>query len=362
MTLSVDVALTRGAFRLAARFEAPAGLTVLFGRSGSGKTTLVDLIGGLARPDRGRILVDGRVLVDREAGLFVPPARRRLGYVFQEARLFPHLSVRANLLYGRFFTPRAERRESLARVVELLGIAPLVGRRPAGLSGGERQRVAIGRALMASPRLLLMDEPLSALDDALKAEILPYVERLRDEAGIPIVYVTHSLAEVARLATTLVVMEAGAAVAAGPATEVLGRLDLGALAADPGVVLAGHVVACAAGVTDVQTGAGLLHVPGLERPAGAPVRIRVRALDVILASEPPVGLSALNILAGTVAEIATRPGGVVDVALDCRTARLIARVTAGSCARLGLAPGRPVHAIIKAVALEMAAFGEATPA
>lgn len=362
MTLAVDVTLTRGAFALSARFEAPDGLTVLFGPSGSGKTTLVDLIGGLARPDRGAIRVDDRVLVDREAGVFVPPSRRRLGYVFQEARLFPHLSVRGNLLYGRFFTPRAERRESLDRVLDLLGIAHLVDRRPAGLSGGERQRVAIGRALMASPRLLLMDEPLAALDDARKAEILPYVERLRDAGGLPIVYVTHSLAEVARLATTLVVMEAGRTVAAGPATAVLGRLDLGVLSADPGAVLDGHVVARAGGVTDVQTGAGLLHVPGLDRPVGTRVRIRVRALDVILACEPPVGLSALNIVSGTVAEIAARPGGVVDVALACRQARLIARVTAGSLARLGLEPGRPVHAIIKAVALESAVLGEATPA
>ncbi|MGH2340967.1 molybdenum ABC transporter ATP-binding protein [Segnochrobactraceae bacterium EtOH-i3] len=361
MTLTVDVTLTRGAFTLAAAFTAPAGLTVLFGRSGSGKTTLIDLIGGLARPDRGHVVLDGRVLADAGTRTFVPPSRRRLGYVFQEARLFPHFSVRTNLLYGRFFTPKAERRESLDRVLELLGIAHLVDRKPAGLSGGERQRVAIGRALMASPRLLLMDEPLAALDDARKAEILPYIERLRDEARLPIVYVTHALAEVARLATTLVVLEDGRSVAAGPATEVFSRLDLGALSADPGAVLDGSVVARDGGITEVQTGAGLLRLPGLDHTGGTRVRVRVRALDVILATEPPKGLSALNILSGTVAEVALRPGDVADVALMCRKARLIARVTTGSLARLGLMPGRPVHAIIKAVALESAVFGDTHP-
>ncbi len=361
MTLAVDVALTRGAFTLSATFTAPAGLTALFGRSGSGKTTLVDLIGGLLRPDSGSIRLDDRVLVDRAAGVFVPSARRRLGYVFQEARLFPHFSVRGNLLYGRYFTPRAERRESFDRVVDLLGIAHLVDRKPAGLSGGEKQRVAIGRALMTSPHLLLMDEPLAALDEARKAEILPYIERLRDEAGLPIVYVTHSIAEVGRLATTLVVMEGGTAVAAGPIGEILGRLDLGALAVDPGVVLEGRVTIRSGGLTRLVTPAGVFHVPGLDQPLGGRARIRVRALDVILASRAPPGLSAHNIFPGTVTEVVLRPGELADVALVCGEGRLIARVMAESVSRLGLAPGRPVHAIIKAVALEAAAVSAAAP-
>ena len=227
MTLEVAVEKRLGQFELAADFAgAGGGLTAIFGPSGSGKSSLVNLIAGLTRPDRGRITVDGQVLVDTAARIFVPMHRRRIGYVFQDARLFPHLSVRQNLGYGRFFTPRAERYADLDAVVDLLGIGALMGRRPAALSGGERQRVAIGRALVASPQLLLMDEPLASLDEARKAEILPYIERLRDEARIPIVYVSHSVAEVARLASEVVVLTAGRVAATGPVNDILGRLDL----------------------------------------------------------------------------------------------------------------------------------------
>ena len=228
MTLAVDVRHRLGAFALDAAFESGGRLTALFGPSGSGKTTLVNLIGGLQRPDQGRIAIDGRVLVDTAGRRCVPAWRRRVGYVFQDARLFPHLTVRQNLAYGRFFAPRAERWADLPRLVEMLGIGPLLDRRPGLLSGGEKQRVAIGRALAASPRLMLMDEPLASLDEARKAEILPYIERLRDEAGIPIVYVSHAIAEVARLATDIVVLSAGRLVASGPAPDVLARLDLAA--------------------------------------------------------------------------------------------------------------------------------------
>ena len=226
MNLAVDIAHRLGRFDLRATFAAEGNLTALFGRSGAGKTTLVNLIAGLSRPERGRIAIGDVTLVDTAGGIFVPKHRRRVGYVFQEGRLFPHLTVRRNLLYGHWFTPRAERYQRFDRVVELLGIAPLLERRPHSLSGGEKQRVAIGRALLASPRLLLMDEPLAALDEARKAEILPYIERLRDEAKVPIVYVSHSIAEVTRLANTVVVLSEGRVAAAGPAGEVMGRLDL----------------------------------------------------------------------------------------------------------------------------------------
>lgn len=223
MTLDVDVTLERGAFTLKARFQAAGGVTALFGPSGSGKTTLVDLIAGLLRPDRGRIVVGGVVLVDTKQGIFIPPHRRGVGYVFQEGRLFPHLSVRNNLIYGRWMAGKAADRARFDRLVDLLGLDGLLGRRIPSLSGGEKQRVAIGRALLAEPRILLMDEPLASLDGERKQEILPVLERLRDEHETPIVYVSHSLPETARLATAIVVLEKGSVRAHGPARDIIAR-------------------------------------------------------------------------------------------------------------------------------------------
>ena len=209
--MSIEVLVRRrlGDFSLDAAFEAQGHVVALFGPSGSGKSTLLNIIAGLVRPDEARIVVGGRVLADTAAGLRVPVHRRRVGYVFQEARLFPHMSVARNLSYGRRFAPEAERYGSVEEIVALLGIAPLLDRRPDGLSGGEKQRVAIGRALLAAPRLLLMDEPLASLDAARKAETLPYIERLRDELAIPIVYVSHSREEVERLTREIVHLDGG---------------------------------------------------------------------------------------------------------------------------------------------------------
>ncbi|MBI3514568.1 MAG: molybdenum ABC transporter ATP-binding protein, partial [Proteobacteria bacterium] len=300
MMLEVALSHRLGAFALEAQFASGPGLTALFGRSGAGKTSVVNAIAGLVRPDQGRIVVDGTELVDTSRGVFVPKHRRRIGYVFQEDRLFPHLTVRHNLLFGRWFTPRAERRGSLADVVALLGLEPLLDRRPRALSGGEKQRVAIGRALLANPRLLLMDEPLASLDAQRKDEILPYIERLRDESKIPIVYVSHSVAEVARLATTIVLMSEGKVDAVGPVTEVLGRLDLypktGRFEASAvlGMTVAAHDPRY--GLTQLRSAAGEIAVPGLDAPPGSTVRIRIRARDVTIAIAPPHGLSALNVL------------------------------------------------------------------
>ena len=221
-SIRVDAALTLGGFDLDIAFENDAGITALFGRSGSGKSTTINLIAGLARPDRGRIVLDGRTLVDTETGVYVPKYRRRVGLVFQDSQLFPHLNVRQNLLFGRWFAPSAERTIAFEPVVETLGIGPLLARKPARLSGGEKQRVALGRALLASPKILLMDEPLASLDQERKLEILPLIERLRDEFRIPIVYVSHSVEEVGRLASRVVVLEAGRVVAVGGVEEVLG--------------------------------------------------------------------------------------------------------------------------------------------
>lgn len=366
MTLAVDLRHRLGAFTLEAAFETGGGLTALFGHSGSGKTTLVNLIGGLQRPTEGRIAVDGRVLVDAARRVFVPPHRRRIGYVFQDARLFPHLTVRQNLAYGRFFAPRAERWADVPRIVGMLGVGHLLDRRPGGLSGGETQRVAIGRALAASPRLMLMDEPLASLDDARKAEILPYIERLRDEAGIPIVYVSHSVAEVARLATEVVVLAAGRVSAAGPTSEVLARLDLAGpeerdeTAALVDMTLEGQDETFALSL--LRSAGGAWRTPRIEAAAGARLRARVRARDVMLALDRPARISALNVLPATIRAIDDGAGAAdALVRLDAGGDRLLARVTRQSVATLALAPGAQVWAIVKAVSFDRANTPGRTP-
>jgi molybdate transport system ATP-binding protein len=209
MSTAVAITHKQGDFTLDVAFETDARVVGLFGPSGSGKTTILNVIAGLVRPDAGRVVIDGRVLGDTVKGIFVPAHRRRIGYVFQDGLLFPHLSVRQNLAYGRWFTPKSQRFGTFDEIVGLLGLGPLLDRSPRTLSGGEKQRVAIGRALLASPRLLLMDEPLASLDEARKSETLPYIERLRDELSMPLVYVSHSLAEVERLSRHIVRLERG---------------------------------------------------------------------------------------------------------------------------------------------------------
>jgi molybdate transport system ATP-binding protein len=362
VTLEVDVSHTLGRFALEARFTAEGGLTALFGRSGAGKTSLVNIIGGLLRPDRAKIVIDGRVLIDTARRVFVPRHRRRIGYVFQEPRLFPHLTVRQNLLYGRWFTPAVERRESFERVVELLGIAPLLQRGPALLSGGEKHRVAIGRALLASPHLLLMDEPLASLDEPRRAEILPYIERLRDERNIPIIYVSHSVPEIARLATTMVLLSEGKVAAVGAVSEIMGRVDLFPLTGryEAGAVLEMRVALHDEryGLTTLRSPAGELRVPRIDAAIGTPLRVRVRARDVMLGLKPPEALSALNVLAGRIVEIGAADGPAVDVRVDLNGETLLARVTRLTLDRLDLLPGRPVFAIIKTVAIDRRSIGQ----
>jgi molybdate transport system ATP-binding protein len=351
MSLDVDVDHRRGAFRLQARFSAAPGLTALFGRSGSGKTSLVNIVGGLIRPDRGRVTIDGQTLVDTERSLVVPAHRRRIGYVFQDSRLFPHLSVRRNLLYGRWFARGSGGATAeLGAVIELLGIGHLLERHPDSLSGGEKQRVAIGRALLARPQLLLMDEPLASLDEARRVEILPFIERLRDEAGVPILYVSHSVAEVARLATTVVILSEGTVTAVGPVQDILPMAD----AADGGAVLEARIVRHdeTFHLSVLESGAGELQVPRLEAPVGAPVRAYIRARDVMLSLQRPEDISALNVLAGRVVSIVPTSNAQADVRLDCNGAILSARLTAKSVDRLTLAPGHAVYAIVKSVSFE----------
>jgi molybdate transport system ATP-binding protein len=362
MSLAVDVTHRFGSFLLEARFVSEGRLTAFFGRSGSGKTSLVNIIAGIVRPDRGRLVLDDTVLVDTDKRIFVPKYRRRVGYVFQEGRLFPHLTVRQNLLFGRWFTAKRERHIGLDQVLDLLGIGHLLERRPGGLSGGEKQRVAIGRALLTSPRLLLLDEPLASLDDTRKDEILPFIERLRDEAEVPIVYVSHSISEVTRLATTVVTMLDGHIVAVGPPTEVFGRTDLMAPhdSSETGALIEAVIGEHdpSFGLTTLRSPAGALRAPRLDLPIGTPVRVRIRARDVMIATTQPEGLSALNVLPGIVTA-ANEAGGLVEVGLDCGGVRLAARLTRKSVDTLRLAPGRKVYAVIKSVALDREALGRA---
>ena len=359
--LEVDIAHRLAAFELDIHFRTGRGLTALFGRSGAGKTSVVNAIAGLIRPERGRIVVDGSVLIDTERGIRVPAHRRRVGYVFQEGRLFPHLTVRQNLLFGRWFARDSAPASCLDDVVDLLGIAPLLERRPGRLSGGEKQRVAIGRALLASPRLLLMDEPLAALDAGRKDEILPYLERLRDQASVPIVYVSHSVAEVTRLANTIVLISDGRVRAVGPVQEVMGRAELYPLAGrfEAGAILAVRVAAHDARwrLTELTGAFGKLMVPLLDAPIGTALRVRIRARDVILALTPPIGISALNVLAGWVEALVPIEEGALEVEVRLGGERLLARVTRRSGEALGLVPGRQVFAVIKTVAIDRRSLG-----
>jgi molybdate transport system ATP-binding protein len=359
--LEVDIEHRLGAFELDIHFQSGRGLTALFGRSGAGKTSIVNVIAGLVRPERGRIVADGSVLIDTERGIRVPAYRRRVGYVFQEDRLFPHLTVRQNLLFGRWFAIGPTPAARLDDVVDLLGIGALLGRRPVRLSGGEKQRVAIGRALLASPRLLLMDEPLASLDAARKDEILPYIERLRDQAGVPIVYVSHSVAEVTRLASTIVLISDGRVRAVGPLQEVMGRAELYPMTGrfEAGAVLTVRVAAHDARwqLTELAGAFGKLTVPRLPTPVGTSLRVRIRARDVILAASPPTGISALNILAGRVEAVVPIENAALEVQLRLGGERLLARVTRRSGATLGLVPGREVYAVIKTVAIDRRSLG-----
>ena len=360
--LELRVAKRLGTFSIDAEVACETdGIVALFGRSGCGKTSLVAMLAGLLRPDRGRIAVAGQVLFDSERGIDLPPERRRLGYVFQESRLFPHLSVRGNLTYGLKRAPAAERRIGLEQIVDLLDIAHLLGRRPDDLSGGEKQRVALGRALLANPRLLLMDEPLAALDQPLKDEILPIIERLRDELAIPIVYVSHIMEEIVRLADTLVLVSDGRVVAVGPLNELTSRLDLRPLTGryEAGAVIearvAGHDKVF--GLSELAFAGGRLRVPPVRLPPGAPLRLRIRARDVALALEAPVGTSFLNVLAGVVKDLSPEPGPLIDVLLDVGGAPLWARITARSRHDLRLEVGSRVYALVKAVAIDRHSLG-----
>ena len=355
---SVDVTLRQGTFALAANFAAPTpGVIALFGRSGSGKTTLVNIVSGLLQPDAGSVRLDAQLLTDTASGTAVPVEQRRIGYVFQDARLFPHLSVEGNLRYGQ---QRATGSHEIGfdEVVQLLGLAGFLARRPQQLSGGERQRVALGRALLSQPRLLLLDEPLASLDLPRREEVLPYLEALRERLKIPILYVSHQFEEVLRLATHLVLLDAGQVLAQGSVSELSLHPALQAIVgADlTGAVIDASVVRVDAdGDAQLAVGAGTLKasVPGAV--AGTRVRLHVLARDVILALAPLTGVSLRNALAGTVRTLSSDAHGVL-VNVDVGGASVLARITPAALRALALVPGTPVWALFKAVSTRGHAF------
>ncbi len=356
--LEVDVRRRLGDLRIEARFSSDRGVTALFGRSGAGKTSVVNMVSGLLRPDEGHIEVDGHVLFDSAAGIDLPAWKRRVGYVFQEGRLFPHLTVRSNLLYGWRFVPAVERYLTLDQVVTLLDLGALLRRRPRSLSGGEKQRVAVGRALLSNPRALLMDEPLASLDVLMKREILPYIERL-DEMGIPVLYVSHSLDEVSHLARHLVLLSEGRVTRSGAADEILSQLELWSPEdeTEKGTMLATRISRhdAEAGLTHLEFRGGELRVPIVDIPAGVAVRVWIRARDVSVATEAPRGLSLRNVLKGTLVEIGPGDGDLgrlAELRLRIGEASVTALVTRQAVRELGLAPGREVYALIKSANLD----------
>jgi molybdate transport system ATP-binding protein len=327
-------------FTLDGAFDVPAGVTAIFGPSGSGKTSLIRAIAGLLKCETADVVLSGVRLGT------LAPNKRKIGYVFQDGRLFPHMSVLKNLCYGGTHDEEA--------VIAVLGLGALLDRYPSSLSGGEQQRVALGRALMSAPEMLLLDEPLSALDGPRKAEVLPYLEALRDQTEIPILYVSHDMGEVARLARQIVVLDQGRVVLSGPLEDVL--TDPAAVpflgVQDAGAVLKGRVVGHADdGLTKIETGAGALWVPGQVGRAGGHVRVRVPAQDVILSRNPPDEMSALNVLSVTIAGLERGAGPGVIVALQSGECRLLARITKRSFDEMRLAEGQKIFAILKATAI-----------
>lgn len=355
----LDIAIQKrlGDFTVDVAFSAPMpGVTALLGRSGAGKTSIVRSLAGLVRPDRGHIRIGETVLFDSEKGIDVPAEHRRVGYVFQDSRLFPHLKVEDNLRYGWHRVPTGDRPIKFDTVVSLLGIGALLDRRPHTLSGGEKQRVAIGRALLSQPRLLLMDEPLASLDGERKAEVLPYLERLRDEKSLAVVYVSHAHEEVERLARTLVVIEQGRVAASGPIEDLTSRLDVRGVSdrADAVSVIDTVVIGHndSRRLTHLGFDGGELVVGRFEAAPGASVRVLIPVREVILATQKPDGISVQNVLPGTVEGVNLGSQGNALVQVRVGGVRLLARVTQDTVDRLQLTPGKTVFALVKAAGIE----------
>ncbi len=360
MSLNVDIRHAFDGFKLHVTCTAGSGVTAIFGPSGSGKSTLVNAIAGLLTPDEGRISLGEEVLFDQAQAVHIAPAKRRVGYVFQDGRLFPHMSVRDNIRFGARYTSGGLDQAEETRLVELLGLETLLTRRPGTLSGGEKQRVALARAWLSQPRLLLMDEPLAALDEPRKDEIFPYLERLRDVAQVPIIYVSHNLAEVARLADDLIVLQSGKVALSGTAETVLS--DPKALpllgVREAGAILPARVIGHDAdGLSRLALSGGEIVLPGVSAAPGTTIRLRVLAQDVLLSRDPPRGLSSHNVLPVTVETLHRGAGPGVAVRLRAGEDVLLARITARAAEEMELAPGAQCHAILNATAVPRGSIG-----
>ncbi|MDX5594835.1 molybdenum ABC transporter ATP-binding protein [Pseudovibrio sp. SPO723] len=353
--IHVNVKGQADTFQTEIAFDSGGPVTAVFGPSGCGKTTLIRMICGLHAPENGRIAIGNTVLFDSVAGVNLPAHKRDLGVVFQEARLFPHMNVASNLRYGVWAGGR-KGSLSFAAVVELLGLAPLLKRRTANLSGGEKQRVAIGRALLAGPKLLIMDEPLASLDAARKAEILPFLLALKERIGIPMLYVSHALGEIEQIADDMVILNAGRVTAAGPVAELVNRLDVPGLSEGPdaGSLVLGLVVKHDAewGVTHVAVEGQELLVPLSRAVVQSQVRLHIRAKDVILARQRPVGISLRNVVGATVERLSAPSGPFVEVLCRVGAQFIRARITRLAAADLQLEEGMPLYLLVKSVALD----------
>jgi molybdate transport system ATP-binding protein len=352
-----EVSLKRrqGVFRIDAAFERNMpGVTALFGPSGAGKTSIVNMIAGLLRPDSGRIILNGRRLFDSARNINLPPERRRIGYVFQESRLFPHLTVRSNLIYGMRRTAPSDRYVQFDQVVDLLGIGHLLARRPAQLSGGEKQRVAVGRALLSSPAMLLLDEPLASLDAARKAEVLPFIRRMCREFSLPIIYVSHAMDEILNLAGHLVLLDSGGVVAAGAMEDLLSRMDiqrfLGHTACGSAIPTTVAAEADAFGLTHLLSPGGVLKVPRIGAKRGEAVRIHISPGSVAVALEKPRHASFQNCLSGVIEGVTEEREGLVDVHMDIGCP-LLASITQAAFSELRLKVGQSVYALFDSVAV-----------
>lgn len=352
--LEVDVTLKRGEFDLQMKFAAPSGSVIaLFGPSGCGKSTTANLIAGLLNPATGRIVVGNDVLFDSIQHINVPAEQRGIGYVFQNARLFPHLSVRSNLMYGSRRT-RNQHFVDFDFVAKLLDLQSLLQRHPKQLSGGEQQRVAIGRALLSQPRLLLLDEPLSSLDIARRNEVLPYLERLRDSLKIPMLYVSHQFEEVLRLATHVVLMQNGRCLSQGSLNTLSLQPELRNMLGDAsvGAVIDSHIVAidAAAGLAQIAIGDGTIHIEASGLEINQRMRVQLLARDLILSLNAPTGLSIRNNLHGAVTAL-IGDGNTTLVYVDVGGAVLLARITLSATREMKLQIGTPLWVLVKAVTL-----------
>lgn len=361
MSVEINLRHPLADFTLDVQFSIESNsVTALFGPSGAGKSTIINFIAGLQRPAEGKISINGKVVENSATGISVSPRHRHIGYVFQQPRLFPHLTVEKNLLFGWRRAQNRVNEDEVKKLISLLGIEPLISRKPHALSGGEKQRVALGRAILSNPEMLLLDEPLAALDHKRRDDILPYIERLRNEQRIPILYVSHSIDEVTRIADQIHIINHGKLVASGSIADIFSRIDLYPITGrfEAGAIIDGEIVNHLSdlSLSQVAFGNQMLTVPEIDGKVGDAIRVRVRSRDIIISRVQPTEISANNVLQGKILDIKTDGGPYADLQLQCGQTKLIARITRHSSERLELVVGMLVFAVIKSVTIDRRAL------